>query len=60
MVDVRPSFGVLSSRNAGEAIASMQLKYMGTPEALKKIKLQVSWVWGEGLPEKKLTHAEFS
>jgi len=31
MVDVRPSFGVLSSRNADEAMASMQIKYMGNP-----------------------------
>ena len=38
----------------------MQVKYMGSPEALKKMKLQVSWVWGEGIPERKLTHNEFS
>ena len=60
MVDVRPSFGVLSSRTSEDAIASMQVKYMGSVESLKKMKLQISWVWGEGIPEKKMTHTEFS
>lgn len=46
MVDVRPSFGLLTSKTPNDAIASMQIKYMGTPESLKKMKLQVSWVWG--------------
>ena len=60
MVDVRPSFGLLSSRTPEDVIASMQVKYMGSPESLKKMKLQISWVWGEGIPERKLTHSEFS
>jgi hypothetical protein len=56
-IDVRPSFGVLTSRNGDDSIATMNIKYLGTPSILKKMKLQVSWVWGEGIPERKLTHS---
>ena len=34
----------------------MQIKYLGNPENIKKMKLQVSWIWGEGIPQKKLSH----
>ena len=60
MVDVRPSFGYLHNQNEENAVASMQIKFLGNVETLRKMKLQVSWVWGEGPPQKKLSHTEFS
>ena len=60
MVDVRPSFGLLHSQNDDNTVASMQIKYLGSMELIPKMKLQVSWVWGEGIPQKKLSHTEFS
>ena len=60
MIDVRPSFGVLCNKqeeDTDNSVASMQIKYLGNPELLKKMKLQVSWVWGQGLPAKKLSHS---
>jgi len=60
MVDVRPSFGLLHSQDDDNTVASMQIKYLGSMELIPKMKLQVSWVWGEGIPQKKLSHTEFS
>ena len=56
-VDARPSFGLLTSKGGDDSIGSMNIRYLGRVESIKKMKLQISWVWGEGIPEKKLTHS---
>lgn len=46
LIDVRPSFGVILKNAQDDDIATMNIKYLGDLENLKKMKLQLSWVWG--------------
>jgi hypothetical protein len=46
LIDVRPSFGVILKNVEEDGIATMNIKYLGDLDYLKKMKLQLSWVWG--------------
>lgn len=38
----------------------MNIKYSGSVDDVTKMKIQVSWVWGDNVPQKKLGHNEFN
>lgn len=59
-MDVRPSFGVLRGSTEEGSIACLNIKYSGSIDDITKMKIQVSWVWGDNVPEKKLGHNEFN
>lgn len=59
-MEVRPSFGVLRANSEEESIASLNIKYSGSVDDVTKMKIQVSWVWGDNVPQKKLGHNEFN
>ena len=60
LVDVRPSFGVLANQTGNDSVATLNIKYLGSLEALQKMKLQISWVWDQAVRQEKLSHGEFS
>ena len=43
---MRPAFGVISQNFENDCIATMNIRYLGEVQELKKMKLQFSWVWG--------------
>ena len=44
---MRPSFGVIPKNTEDDGIATMNIKYLGHLDHLKKTKLELRWVWGQ-------------